>query len=703
MSESQRHIQNLRRQARQQLQKQTGDVSKMSTAAIQEALQELRIHQIELHMQNEELMRTRQEAEAERDRFAELYDSVPVGYLTVDHNGKILEANRASMVLLASERNALVGRLLADFIVLEDQHTCFSFFQQVFKTKHLRQGELRFRRGDGSHLMAFVEAQVVALPTGADRSCRVIMSDITARKQAEEVIHQRDWLQVTLASIGDGVLTTDTAGCVTFLNREAERLIGWTLVEALGREADKLFRLMNEQTRQPIESPVLRVLEQEADAQAEQWALLPVRSGGELAVAVSATAIRGNDANLHGVVLIFRDVTKQRQLEERLRQSQKMEAIGTLAGGVAHDFNNMLAAILGYAELISYDLPSTSLAADYLKEVLAAGRRARDVVKQILTFSRQHTVQHKPIQLHLVIEEALTLLWASLPSTISVQHQLDKTAGVVVGDPTQIQQVIINLCANAGYSMRGTVGTLTVSMEAVEVDTILAATHPDLRPGPYIRIAVQDTGPGIQPNILRRIFEPYFTTKSASEGTGMGLAVVHGIVSSHSGAITVQSQPGKGATFAVYLPRILDMTADRAPTWEKLPGGSERILLIDDEEALARMGQTMLTRLGYTVVLCCSSLDALETFQAAPQAFDLVITDQTMPHMTGDMLAQALRRLRPDIPLILCTGFSHNIDAHKAQALGIDAFVMKPWEFGDLTRTVREILERRRGSTIPSS
>ncbi len=389
-------------------------------------------------------------------------------------------------------------------------------------------------------------------------------------------------------------------------------------------------------------------------------------------------------------------ITERKRLEAQLLQAQKMEAIGTLAGGIAHDFNNILAAILGYTELALNDIRQDSAAWRYLQEVRKAGQRAKTLVQQILTFSRRTEQARTPVQLPRLVEEALALLRASLPSTIAIRHHISQDAGTVLADPTQLHQVLLNLCANAEYAMRETGGLLEIRLQPVEVDAQVMVQHPELLAGPYVRITVTDTGHGMTPDVVERIFEPFFTTKRPGEGTGMGLALVHGIVASHGGVVTVASVVGQGTTFTVYLPRTDDSVRDEAAQEGSLPTGAERVLFVDDEEVLVSLGQEILLGLGYDVVVCTSSVEALDVFRMAPQRFDLVITDQTMPHMTGEELALELRRLRSDIPIILCTGFSHIIHAERAQELGIDAFLMKPLAMQDLARVIQQVLAPRR-------
>src|SRR5262249_14632886 len=376
-------------------------------------------------------------------------------------------------------------------------------------------------------------------------------------------------------------------------------------------------------------------------------------------------------------------ISERKRLEAQLRQAQKMEAIGTLAGGIAHDFNNILTAILGYTELALDDIRHEGHAWRYLHEVHKAGLRAKTLVQQILTFSRRTEQLRIPVQLPVLLEEALALLRASLPSTIEIHQAITQDVGPVLADPTQLHQVLLNLCANAAHAMRETGGRLEVRLEAVDVDEQVTAQQPELQPGPYVCITVTDTGHGMTPEIMERIFEPFFTTKGPGEGTGMGLALVHGIITNHGGTVLVASIVGQGTTFTVYLPCSADLGQAQAALEGSLltdiPTGAERVLLVDDEVALVHLGEAILRRLGYEVVACTSSTEALEVFRVAPQRFDLVITDQTMPHMTGERLAQALRHLRPDIPIILCTGFSHAMHAERAPELRIDAFLMKPF------------------------
>jgi len=387
---------------------------------------------------------------------------------------------------------------------------------------------------------------------------------------------------------------------------------------------------------------------------------------------------------------------ERKRLETQLRQAQKMQAIGTLAGGIAHDFNNILSAILGYTELALGDVEQGSTVWHDLQGTLTAGRRARDLVQQILAFCRQTERARTSMPLHWLVEEALVLLRAALPSIITIRPIIDRNAGAVLADPTQMQQVLINLCTNAAHAMRETGGVIEVRLEPIEVAAEDApAISPNLKAGPYVRLTVQDTGHGMEPEILERVLEPFFTTKGMGEGTGMGLAVVHSIIANHGGAITVESTPGQGSTFVVYLPRHNSPDTVALPAREPVVRGHERILFVDDEAALVHVGRVTLQRLGYQVVVCASSSEALATFRTAPDAFDLVVTDRTMPGLTGEALVHALRQIRPDIPIILCTGFSHPVTPEQLRALRVDALLLKPVMAHEWARVIRQVLERR--------
>ena len=382
------------------------------------------------------------------------------------------------------------------------------------------------------------------------------------------------------------------------------------------------------------------------------------------------------------------------QSERQLQQVLKIQAIGTLAGGIAHDFNNILFPIIGYSEMTLDEVAEDSCARTYLQEVLKAANRAKDLVQQILTFSRQSGQERKPITVQYIIKEALKLLRASIPTTIDIAFDLDPECPPIMGDATQIHQVIMNLCTNAYQAMQETGGTLEVSLTAVDISYDEIVDKMGMKPGQHIKITVRDTGHGMEPAVMERIFEPYYTTKEPGKGTGLGLSVIHGIVKNHGGDVTVNSKPGSGTTFCVYIPAIdrVEEVEEQSQAVTELLEGKEHILLVDDEKVIIEMERQMLERLGYRVTARTSSKDALEVFAAGPDQFDLVITDMTMPNMTGDLLARKLLEMRSDTPIILCTGYNEGITEEKALALGIRKYIMKPVVKNELASTIRTVL-----------
>ncbi|MBN2467148.1 MAG: response regulator, partial [Deltaproteobacteria bacterium] len=360
----------------------------------------------------------------------------------------------------------------------------------------------------------------------------------------------------------------------------------------------------------------------------------------------------------------------------------------------AHDFNNILSAVIGYAQLVLDDVPKGTRMERNMQEVLNAGRRAKDLVKQILAFSREGAEAPLPIQLKPIVKEVLKLLRASLPSTIEIRENI-KSDSIVQADPTQIHQVMMNLCANAAYAMQGKGGVLEVDLEDVDLDTVSADQYGDIGPGQFVRLCVCDTGRGMMPEVIERIFDPFFTTKERGEGTGMGLAVVHGIVKDYGGTITVSSEPGKGSTFHVYLPIVEAQVAEGFDADDtSVRGGNERILFVDDERPILESNKLILEHCGYHVTISESSIEALKLFASNPDRFDVVITDMTMPKMTGAEMAMEMIRIRPGLAVILCTGFSDLVTEEKAKAAGIRAFVMKPLLKGKLLSTIRQVLEK---------
>ena len=414
-------------------------------------------------------------------------------------------------------------------------------------------------------------------------------------------------------------------------------------------------------------------------------------NGHEFEVAAWLTSTEYREAPALLVFLI--DISEQKALRAQLLRAQKMEALGTLAGGIAHDFNNILFAVMGYCELAMEAIAEDSRPYADLQRVLQAAERAKSMVKQILTFSRQTEQEKKPIQITPIVKEALKFLRASIPSTIEIRASIQSDLGMILADPTQIHQVLMNLCTNAAHSMRDKGGVLEIRIESVESNLGIPMAHLELNPGPHLKLTVSDTGHGMTPQVLERIFEPYYTTKKPEEGTGLGLAMVHGIITGQGGDIAVKSELGKGSTFEAYFP-ITEMPSElERPVGEPIPQGTERLLLVDDEKELTLMNKRALEKLGYRVVAVTKSPAALELFRSDPEHFDLIITDLTMPHMTGLDLATEVKEIRNSIPVILCTGYSELVTEEEVTSAGIQALLTKPVSRTTMAGTIRQVLD----------
>ncbi|NVM22504.1 MAG: PAS domain S-box protein [Desulfobacterales bacterium] len=513
--------------------------------------------------------------------------------------------------------------------------------------------------------------------------------DITERKQAEEALRESEEKYRLLVDNADDAVLIDQDGMIKFANPKAEELFGYSEAELAKIPFTNLVYLDDRHF-------VLERLESGAKVRdlPGTYSFRIVNRAGEQIWGEMNTAPmswEGRPATL----MFIRDRTEQKKLEDQLRHSQRLEAIGTLAGGIAHDFNNILSAVIGNAEMALYD-PQDAASVQYcLEQVHKAGHRAKDLVAQILAFSRQQEHEPKPLRLSPIVKETLKLLRASLPTTIKIRQNIRNESGPVLASPTQIHQVLMNLCTNAAHAMRENGGVLEVSLANVDNVGPDSGVAPDfdLSPRAYVELTVSDTGHGMDPIIMERMFEPYFTTKGKTEGAGLGLAVAHGIVKSHGGAINVQTEPGKGTTFHVYLPRLENDATQETGTPDRIQTGNERILFVDDEELIVDLGQRMLESLGYEVVAKTNSMEAMEIFHAKPERFDLVITDQTMPDMTGTRMAEELMRIRPDIPIILCTGYSEIITPEEVKEIGIREFVMKPLVMRNIAETIRRVLD----------
>ena len=572
-------------------------------------------------------------------------------------------------------------------------------FERVGRVKHpkvLAYGtgsiETQFKHKNGRIIDVLLSSSSI-LPDDLSGGMIFTVMDITERKRTETaLLKSEEKYRELVENINDVIYVTDAEGKLVYISPVIESVTGYTHSEILGQNFS-LFIYHEDmplliERFQELPSGVIRPTEYR----------IVTKSGQIKWVRTSSKPVY-NESIFTGIRGILTDITESKKIEEdkkklhgQLQQAQKMEAIGTLAGGIAHDFNNILSAVIGYAELGLNDAEKESSVYRNLHEVLRAAGRAKNLVTQILAFSRQAEQERKPVQVEPIVKEVLKFLRASLPTTIEIRQNIQSDS-LIMADPTQIHQILMNLCTNAGHAMRKKGGLLEVKLADIEVEADFAVDYLDLKPGAYLALEVSDNGHGIPGNVMDRIFDPFFTTKEKGEGTGMGLSVVHGIVGSFGGKISVSSEPGQGATFRIYLPVVSKRQETSVETEEILPTGSERILFVDDEPALVNIGKQSLESLGYRVTVRTSSREALELFKAEPHRFDLVITDMTMPNMTGDDLARELIRINPQIPVILCTGYSAQIDQELAMGIGIRAFVSKPMLRREIGETIRKVLD----------
>ena len=475
------------------------------------------------------------------------------------------------------------------------------------------------------------------------------------------------------------------------VNESYKRFHGITLEDIVGRSA---VDIMGEDVfRTKIEPYLSRALTGES-VRFQDW--FDFSGVGLRFMSVSYNPIFDEAGRVEGVVALSRDVTETKRLEEQLIQSQKMESVGTLAGGIAHDFNNILGVIMGQAGLMEMLHAKNNPAMQKgLNEILSATNRAKELVQQILSFSRRSDRDRRAMDVVPVVKETLKFLRSTIPTTIEIQSNVPSSGCIIVGHPTDINQVLMNLGTNAAHAMRDTGGTLEISLDRIFLDATSSRQYVDLEPGDYVTITISDTGGGIDPSIRDRIFEPYFTTKEQGEGTGFGLAVVHGIVKSLSGTVAVYSELGQGTTFRILVPCATAEAGEIGESAEKpIQGGTERVLIVDDESALLNTARRMLENLGYNVTAVDSAIRALELFSAEPDGFDIVVTDLTMPKMNGFELSKQILKIRPDTPVVLCTGFSRTVTRETAKAAGVAEYLNKPLSMDELAKTVREAIDR---------
>ena len=643
-------------------------------------------------LQNEIATRQRmaRELEESETRLRIIFEHAAVGIAETALDGRLTRVNRRLADLLGyGEPAELEGRHVAEISHPDEFPGELEQIRMLLESQTgVHRLEKRMHRRDGAWIWARTTVSLVRDPQGRPSHFIGVMDDVTERRQALEALEQSEQRFRQMAELmPEPLFETDPGGRLTFANRKAMETFGYGAEDLAG--GLQTLDMIAVEDRQRAAQNMLHVGTGRMSALNEYTALR--KDGARFPVMIRSAPIHhgGKLLGLRGFIL---DLTEKKQLEGQIRQHQKIEAIGTLAGGIAHDFNNILSAVLGYADLSLAEVRPGSLIHGHLLKIRRAGERARDMVRQILTFSRKTDQEMVPVQIRPIVDETLKLIRIAMPATIEIEAHLASSA-TVLADPTQIHQVLMNLCTNAGQAMAATGGVLIVAVEDVADRPDDKSDSPDS--GPWVRITVTDNGCGMTPEVQERIFDPFFTTKGSDKGTGLGLAVVHGIVKSHGGSISVVSRPGRGAAFTIHLPVVQDGFLQHHQEVPILPRGNEAVLWVDDEPVNVELGVQVLQRLGYTVEGTVQASEALELFRAGPQRFDLVITDMTMPEMTGAALARQILALRPDIPIILCTGYSDQISEEKALSRGIAAYALKPIEIQHLAQLVRRVLDGR--------
>ncbi|MFO7715151.1 PAS domain S-box protein [Desulfosarcina sp.] len=634
-----------------------------------------------------------------RSHLRTLVNSIPDLVWLKDQEGIYLSCNPVFERFFGAKESEIIGKTDYDFVDkdLADSFRTYDRVAMKARRPSKNEEELTFAASGFSGLFETIKTPMHD-SDGSIIGVLGIARDITERKKSEsELINQKRLFETMFNTIPDGVVITNTQREIQLANKGMGSTFGYKPEALLGKSTQILYASQSGY----IETGTSVFENKSINPENLYVTRYRDKSGREFSGETFGAKLFDESGQWIGNLGIMRDITEREQAAMRIQQAQKIESIGSLAGGIAHDFNNLLFPIVGLAELLMEDLAPDSQEHENAEEIYNAGKRGSDLVKQILAFSRQSEHKKIPVRVQQVLKEVLKLCRATIPANIEITRNISSDCGMVMADPTQIHQIAMNLITNAYHAVEPTGGKISVQLRAIEIDRDESA-HSLLRPGQYVMLSVSDTGCGIDPKIVDKIFDPYFTTKGQGKGTGLGLSVVHGIVKQYNGDIKVYSEAGIGTTINVYLP--LMEKSPEAVSLEKVSSifaGDERILLVDDEEPIMRLEKQILERLGYQVTSRISSVDALEAFKANPDAYDLVITDMTMPNMTGDQFARKLLSIRPDMPVIILTGFSERISQENAADFGIKGLLMKPIVKSELAKMIRQVLDEAKGKTQP--
>lgn len=635
----------------------------------------------------------------EKSRYEELLNNVDDAVYVVDEKGNIIETNATTYSQLGYSPEAFSHKNIIDILPDNDAPVLLGLLDN--KKEKLPSQKITLetwhRKANGQIIPVEINSRKITYE--GKEVVLNIARDLSSRKEAKKALRESEGkYRSILENIEECYFEVDLSGNLVFFNQATCDIWGYSSDELSGTNH---WKLAKHESAEDLSAIFNSVGQTEKPARIERYKII-TKNGDTKTIELSVSPLKDITGKLFGFRGVGRDITEHLRMEKeknllelQLQKGRRLEAIGTLAGGIAHDFNNLLAAVLGFTDLALLSVKKDDKLRENLEGIRKAGTRGKDLVAQILAFSRQSETKRRPVEITTIIKEALKMVAASSPATIEIRQNISDN-GKILADPTQIHQVLMNLCTNAFHAMKGKGGVLEVNLALVEIGSDDLILHPNLKEGKHLKLSVSDTGHGMDKQVMERIFEPFFTTKNTGEGSGMGMAVVHGIVKHHGGDITIQSKEDEGTVFNIHFP-IIDTTPDEDEPviGAQLRKGKEHILFVDDEEDLAQIGEQMLKYLGYKVDVRTSSVEALKAFQAQPNKFDAVITDQSMPNMTGVELAQKIINLRPDIPIILCTGFSETVSEDKAVKLGIKKFLMKPLVIKDFSESLREVLEER--------
>jgi len=666
---------------------------------VRQRTSELQVTNTQLTEEVTERKRAEEALQLSREHYRALVENISDVIFEVDSSGVILYFSSPGKDIWGYDWEDIVGKSFIELVHPDDQEILIKRFVElgaglekplVYRLKN-KAGEFKWVR---TKTKPKIEKGVFVGASGT-------LIDITDQKLAEEELRESEERYRAISEYSNNAICiVDEQAKIVWGNNEMLTASGYSQEQLYAVESFVSF--IAPESIDFVVSNFYKVLA--GQPYEHHYSFSAIRADGEKRLFEKHMMDFKDKRGKLKLIISMMDITDRKRadedkakLENELFQSQKMQAIGTLAGGIAHDFNNILSAIIGYTEM-AVEEDKSEIQKQYLQETLKGAERAKNLVRQILTFSRQDSHEKIPLDIKILLNDAVKFLRASIPTTIEISQQITDESCNIMADHTQMHQIIMNFCTNAAYAMKRTGGILKIELTTLELAAGTLQSHPDLQPGPYVKLTFQDTGHGIDPDNIHKIFDPFFTTKSVDEGTGLGLSVVYGIVKSHGGVINVTSKLDEGATFNVFLPRIIHEAMTSGNMSATIIGGTERILFVDDEPSLVDIGTHTLSSLGYDVTGVLSSVEALNIVSTEPQRFDLVITDMTLPKMNGIVLARKMLKIRPDIPIILCSGIRESGTEEQAKSLGIKAYIMKPLTKGELARVIRDTLDEHEKS-----